>query len=64
MTVVPQLPYFFFVSPIEEKTERPPFLTPVEVMKAVNTLTEHGFQYAFKHGRSAGKGVYVRKETI
>jgi hypothetical protein len=39
-----------------------------EVMEAepqavLNTLTEHGFQDAFKNGRSAGNGAYPRKET-
>jgi hypothetical protein len=38
----------------------------VEVMEAesqevLNTLTEHGFQDAFKNGRSAGNSEYAQK---
>jgi uncharacterized alkaline shock family protein YloU len=35
-----------------------------ELQVAPNTITEHDFQDAFKNGRSAGNGVYVRKGTI
>jgi hypothetical protein len=39
----------------------------VEVIEAesqvvLKTLIEHGFQYAFTNGRSAGNGANVRKE--
>jgi hypothetical protein len=30
---------------------------------AMNALTEHDFQDAFKKGRSTGNGAYVRKEN-
>jgi hypothetical protein len=40
----------------------------IEVMEAesqavLNSLTKHGFQDAFKNGRSAGSGAYARKGT-
>jgi hypothetical protein len=40
----------------------------IEVVEAesqavLNSLTEHDFQDAFKHGRSAGNGAYTRKGT-
>jgi hypothetical protein len=34
-----------------------------ESQAVLNTLTEHGFQNAFKNGRSAGIGGYARKGT-
>jgi hypothetical protein len=34
-----------------------------ESQTVLNTLTEHDFQDAFKNDKSAGKGVYARRET-
>jgi hypothetical protein len=35
-----------------------------ESQAVLNTLREHDFQDAFKNGRSAGNGEYMRKGTI
>jgi hypothetical protein len=58
MTVIPDPPYLpdlahsdLPVSPIERKTERPPFdtlkLVKAEAQVVLNTLSEHDFQGAF-----------------
>jgi hypothetical protein len=39
-------------------------VTEAELLAALNTLTDHDFQDAFRNGRSTGNGVYARKETI
>jgi hypothetical protein len=35
-----------------------------ELQAVLNNPTQHGFQDAFKNGRSAGNGAYGRKGTI
>jgi hypothetical protein len=40
----------FSVSPIEDKNEKPPLeVIEAELQTVLNTLTEHGFQDAFKN---------------
>jgi hypothetical protein len=66
MTVVPQ-PHYFSVSPIEEKTLRPPFWPQLRWSRQNRrrwTYSQKDFQCSFKNGRSAGKGVYTRTGTI
>jgi hypothetical protein len=64
MTVIPRPSYFFLFPRLHIKLKGRHFDT-VEVIEAesqavLNTLTEHGFQDAFKNGRSAGNGAYGR----
>jgi hypothetical protein len=57
----------FFVSPIEDKTERPSFDTTevveAELQEMLNTFTDHDFRMHLKSGRCAGNGAYARKAT-
>jgi hypothetical protein len=67
MTVVPQPPYFPLIALLNVKLKGRHFDTTevieAESQAALNTLTEHDFQDAFKNGRSAGNGTYARKGT-
>jgi hypothetical protein len=67
MTTVPHPPYFSLFPRLNIKLIGSHFDT-TEVIEAesqavLNSLTEHDFQRAFKIGRNAGKGAYVRKGT-
>jgi hypothetical protein len=75
MTVVPHPPYspdltpcdFSLLPRLKIKMKGRRFDT-IEVFEAesqavLNTHTEHDFEDAFKHGRSAGSGAYVLKGT-
>jgi hypothetical protein len=64
VTVLPHPPYFSLFSRLKIKLKGRHFDTieviEAESQKVLITLTEHDFQDAFKNGRSAGNGVYIR----
>jgi hypothetical protein len=58
MTVVPHPPNFSLFPRLKIKLKGRHF-DIIEMIEAVlNTLTEHDFQDAFKHGKSTGNGAY------